>query len=164
MGYRHLELTAIKLERLDQLLPFLAEQPAALDPFERVSIHAPAAEACGSTDSVVLELAGLDDGFDIVLHPDVYMGEPSVVRLGGRAVFENMDCRRTSAGRPPTSKTCSARSLRLAFAWTLPTSGRTIRLSASPTYSSIALATDCDSCMYRESRTMEPTGPRRQTI
>lgn len=36
MGYRHLELTAIRLERLDQLLPFLAEQPAALDPFERV--------------------------------------------------------------------------------------------------------------------------------
>lgn len=29
-----------------------------------------------------------------MLHPDVYVAEPSVVRLGGRAVFENMDCQK----------------------------------------------------------------------
>jgi uncharacterized protein (UPF0276 family) len=28
------------------------------------------------------------------LHPDVYAGEPSVMSLGGRAVFENMDCQK----------------------------------------------------------------------
>lgn len=93
-GYYHLELTAITLERLDQLLPFLAEQSAALDPFERVSIHAPANEARDSTPAVIVELARLNDAFDIVLHPDVYMSEPSVWHLGGRAVFENMDCQK----------------------------------------------------------------------
>jgi sugar phosphate isomerase/epimerase len=94
IGYQHLELTAITLERLDQLLPFLAQQPAALDSFERVSIHAPAGEARESTQAVIAELASLNDTFDIVLHPDVYVGEPSVMSLGGRAVFENMDCQK----------------------------------------------------------------------
>lgn len=100
VGYHHLELTAITLERLDQLLPYLAEHSAALDPFERVSIHAPATEARGSTAAVIAVLAHLDR-FDIVLHPDVYVDEQSVRLLGGRAVFENMDCQkdfgRTSA-------------------------------------------------------------------
>jgi hypothetical protein len=36
----------------------------------------------------------LTGGFDVVLHPDVYRGEPSVHGLGGRAVFENMDCQK----------------------------------------------------------------------
>jgi hypothetical protein len=93
-GYRHLELTAITLERLDALLPFLAEQRAALAPFERISIHAPAEEARGSTEAVIAALASVGGGFDIILHPDVYMGEASVQRLGRRAVFENMDCQK----------------------------------------------------------------------
>src|SRR5262245_23422976 len=94
VGYRYLELTAITLERLDRLLPFLAEQSDVLKPFERVSIHAPAAEARESTNAVIVELARLNHGFDVVLHPDVFKDEPSVLLLGSRAVFENMDCQK----------------------------------------------------------------------
>jgi sugar phosphate isomerase/epimerase len=93
-GWRFLELTAITVERLNALAPFLRSSRAALDPFDRVSIHAPAREALGSIDAVMAQVTSLNDSFDIVLHPDVYMGERSVHNLGSRAVFENMDCQK----------------------------------------------------------------------
>ena len=91
-GFRDLELTAIRMNRLEALFSYLETAHSALDEFDRVSIHAPAGDARGSTEAVCSALARLDGAFDIVLHPDVYVAEPSVQHLGGRAVFENMDC------------------------------------------------------------------------
>jgi hypothetical protein len=93
-GFRYLELTAIRLDRLNALLLFIESRRAALDPFDRISIHAPASESQGSIETVIDALVRLNGGFDVVLHPDVYRGEPSVHGLGGRAVFENMDCQK----------------------------------------------------------------------
>lgn len=90
-GFSDLELTAIRLDRLDALFPFLTGGRALLDQFARVSIHAPAREARDSTEAVIASLEELDEEFDIILHPDVFGDEPSVQRLGDRAVFENMD-------------------------------------------------------------------------
>lgn len=91
-GFRDLELTAIRLNRLDALFAFLTRGRSTLDQFDRVSIHAPAGDARGSTEAVISSLTELDDAFDIVLHPDVYGDERSVRHLRDRAVFENMDC------------------------------------------------------------------------
>lgn len=86
-GWRWIELTAIR-GRLGSLLRFLDAVPDALEAFERVSIHAPA-ETEGSAVDVVRLLEPLP--FDVVLHPDVYGSERDCLRLGSRAVFENMD-------------------------------------------------------------------------
>ena len=40
-GWSLLELTAIEERRLDALVRFLADDPQALDGFERISVHAP---------------------------------------------------------------------------------------------------------------------------
>ncbi len=84
--WRWLELTALR-GRLASLLPFLEAERATLDSFERVSVHAPAA-AAGAADALEA-LASCP--YDVVLHPDVYGAEPGCLRLGARAVFENMD-------------------------------------------------------------------------
>jgi hypothetical protein len=86
-GWRWLELTAMG-ERLAGLLALLESEPAALDGFDRVSIHAPAKSNVAPAE-VVAALEPLP--FDVVLHPDVFGREPSCARLGPRAVFENMD-------------------------------------------------------------------------
>jgi len=88
-----LELTAIDEERLDRLVPFLDADPAALRPFERVSVHAPV----GLRTSAAAVLAKLErlGAFDLVVHPDVYSGEGGLRRLGGRVVFENMDVQKS---------------------------------------------------------------------
>jgi hypothetical protein len=91
-GWRWVELTAIR-GRLDSLLRFLESAPEALGGFERVSVHAPAKMGEAPADVVAL-LEPLP--FDVVLHPDVYGSEPACVRLGGRAVFENMDVTKAS--------------------------------------------------------------------
>src|SRR5439155_14304288 len=93
-GWRCLELTAITEERLDALVPFLRTSPAALDPFARVSLHAPV-RLRTSLPAVVETLVSLDHGFDVVLHPDVYRAEPSLDRLASRLVFENMDVQKS---------------------------------------------------------------------
>ena len=93
-GWRCLELTAITEERLDALVPFLRTSPAALEPFARVSLHAPV-RLRTSLPAVVETLVSLDHGFDVVLHPDMYRAEPSLDRLGSRLVFENMDVQKS---------------------------------------------------------------------
>ena len=86
-GWRWLELTAMG-DRLPPLVAFIDAEPDALDSFERVSVHAPA-----KTDLPPAAIVGLVEPlpFDVVLHPDVFGGEPASERLGARAVFENMD-------------------------------------------------------------------------
>lgn len=86
-GWRWLELTAMG-NRLPPLLAFLEADSGALHGFERISVHAPA-----KTDASPAEVVGLVEPlpFDVVLHPDVFRREPACVRLGTRAVFENMD-------------------------------------------------------------------------
>ena len=91
-GWRWVELTAIR-GRLDGLLRFLESAPDALGGFERVSVHAPAKMGEAPADVIRL-LEPL--AFDVVLHPDVYGSEPACARLGGRAVFENMDVTKPS--------------------------------------------------------------------
>ena len=86
-GWRWIELTAIR-GRLAPLVRFLGAHVDALAPFERVSVHAPAAMAESPAD--VLETLQ-PYTFDVVLHPDVYGAGPSCAALGARAVFENMD-------------------------------------------------------------------------
>lgn len=86
-GWRWIELTAIR-GRLSPLVRYLAEDADALAPFERVSVHGPAAMAEPPADVIeTLEPFRLD----VVLHPDVYGSEPACARIGSRAVFENMD-------------------------------------------------------------------------
>ena len=92
--WRFLELTAITEQRLDALLPFLEERRSALDPFERVSLHAPVRFRT-TLSQVVDRLATLDGRFDVVVHPDVYRAERSLERLGHRVVFENMDVQKS---------------------------------------------------------------------
>jgi hypothetical protein len=89
-GFDVLELTAVTEELLDALVPFLAERAGVLDRFERVSIHAPVAIRTSPTE-VADRVAAVAEGFDVVLHPDLYLGERAVARLERRAIFENMD-------------------------------------------------------------------------
>lgn len=93
-GWRFLELTAITEARLDALPAFLQAHRSALDPFERVSLHAPVGLST-STAAVVDRLVILDGGFDVIFHPDVYGDEPSLARLQERVVFENMDVQKS---------------------------------------------------------------------
>ncbi len=90
-GWRFIELTATREDRLDALVPFLERKRSALDGFERVSVHAPITTARTSAAALVDKLVALAWEFDTVFHPDGYRGEQSLVRLGGRVVFENMD-------------------------------------------------------------------------
>jgi hypothetical protein len=89
-GWRFVELTAVTGERLESLVGFLGRERHMLDAFERVSIHAPSRPGTSAANAVA-SLAKLDGDLDVVVHPDVYAHEPSLGRLGGRAVFENMD-------------------------------------------------------------------------
>ncbi len=74
---------------LETLGPYLADGGAkALASFARVSLHAPVGIEPREAVDAILRLP-LDG--DVVLHPDVYAGDDAAARLGGRAVFENMD-------------------------------------------------------------------------
>jgi len=88
-GWRALELTAIRLERLEGLVRLLADDSDALDGFERVSVHAPANDVRADPATIVELVRHLP--YDIVLHPDIYRGQGWIRELGSRAVFENMD-------------------------------------------------------------------------
>jgi hypothetical protein len=90
-GWRFLELTAGTEDRLDSLVPFLEQSRDALDIFERVSIHAPITTDRTSLTAVAEKLVALAWEFDTVVHPDAYREEQSLLRLGARVVFENMD-------------------------------------------------------------------------
>jgi hypothetical protein len=96
-AWRFLELTAVTEDLLDALISFLARGEAPLNSFERVSVHAPVVFRTSPT-AVAHTLVALPHGLDIVVHPDAYMGEPSLLSLGRRLVFENMDVQ-TSFGR-----------------------------------------------------------------
>jgi hypothetical protein len=85
---RVLELCAVMPALLDSLPAFLADD--ALDGFDRVSLHAPAARVEAPADAVAAALRLPLDG-DVILHPDVYADTAAVAALGPRAVFENMD-------------------------------------------------------------------------
>ena len=89
-GWPFLELTAVTEDLLDSLRDFLGRHGDRLAPFERVSVHAPIVVRT-SVEAVAAELVRLGDELDLIAHPDVYDEEPSVRRLGGRLVFENMD-------------------------------------------------------------------------
>ena len=86
-SWRWVELTAMR-GRLATLVDFLTNGDDLLEGFERVSVHAPVANA-GDPAGVVGTLEPYP--FDVVLHPDVYGEEPACARLGARALFENMD-------------------------------------------------------------------------
>ena len=88
-GWRTIELTAIRVDRLDALVKLLTEAPDALDGFDRVSVHAPARDYAGAPERVVAALESIP--YDTVLHPDVFHEQSWVRGLGSRAVFENMD-------------------------------------------------------------------------
>jgi sugar phosphate isomerase/epimerase len=88
-GWRRVELTAIRRERLDALVLALAQDPGLVDGFEHVSVHAPARDFVDDREPVVAALRTLP--YDIVLHPDVYRAQGWVRELVTRAVFENMD-------------------------------------------------------------------------
>ena len=88
-GWDAVELTAIRGTRLQELVVLLAAEPDALDGFERVSVHAPAADFHRDPNGVVAALHAVSH--DVVLHPDVYRDQGWVRELGSRAVFENMD-------------------------------------------------------------------------
>jgi hypothetical protein len=90
-GWRFIELTAGREDRLDSLVPFLEQRRDALGCFERVSIHAPITPDRTSVAAVAEKLVALASEFDTIVHPDAYRGEQSLLRLGARAVFENMD-------------------------------------------------------------------------
>jgi hypothetical protein len=70
-GWRFIELTAIREDRLDSLVPFLEQRRDALDCFERVSIHAPITPDHTSMRAVVEKLVALAWEFDTVVHPDL---------------------------------------------------------------------------------------------
>jgi hypothetical protein len=84
-----IELTAITEKLFTQLLAYLEDSDASLAGFERVSIHAPA--VFDSSSSAVAATMRSVTGYDLVLHPDRYRDEDTLVDLGPRAVFENMD-------------------------------------------------------------------------
>jgi hypothetical protein len=94
-GWAAIELTALTEERFAALELFLKGDEDAFSGFERVSIHAPTAFRESSAADVVAALCAGTADSDVILHPDVYSGEGSVVKLGARAVFENMDCQKT---------------------------------------------------------------------
>lgn len=96
-GWRFLELTAVTEDLLDALVSLLGRGEVPLDSFERVSVHAPVVIRSSPT-AVARTLVALPHGLDIVVHPDPYMGESSLLSLGRRLVFENMDIQ-TSFGR-----------------------------------------------------------------
>ena len=87
-GWATLELTAIDSARLAELMTLLEVEADALAGFARVSVHAPV-RTTETTADVVTRLSRLP--FDAILHPDVYGGEPAVLTLGRKAIFENMD-------------------------------------------------------------------------
>lgn len=88
-GFSSIELTAIREKLLATLDDFLYSPHAALlAVFTRVSVHAPVRFESTRGD-VVAQVAR--HAYDVILHPDVYAGEPAVAALGGQAVFENMD-------------------------------------------------------------------------
>jgi hypothetical protein len=95
-GWRFIELTAMTKGRLDSLVLFLDQKRAALDVFERVSIHAPASMVDTSVAAVTDKLVALAWDFDTVFHPDMFVGQGSLRRLGRRVVFENMDIQKDS--------------------------------------------------------------------
>ncbi len=94
-GWRFIELTAITEDRLDALVPFLDGKRSGLDGFERVSIHAPITKPHTSAAALADKLVTLAWEFDTVFHPDGYRQEQSLLRLGRRVVFENMDNQKT---------------------------------------------------------------------
>jgi len=96
-GWPFLELTAVTEDLLDSLISLLGRAEVALDAFERVSLHAPVVFRTSAT-AVAGTLVASPHGWDTIVHPDVYMGEPSLLSLGRRLVFENMDVQ-TSFGR-----------------------------------------------------------------
>jgi hypothetical protein len=89
-GWQTVELTAISESRYASLLAYLRDRPDALMGFERVSMHAPVAFE-SSASAAAARLAASSLPFDVVLHPDCYGREGSLVALSTRAVFENMD-------------------------------------------------------------------------
>jgi sugar phosphate isomerase/epimerase len=89
-GWHHIELSALSEEQLDALIGFLAGSQATIEPFERISVHAPV-KLRTSAMNVLRTLARLPQGLDIVVHPDLYASEPPPPRLGRRLLFENMD-------------------------------------------------------------------------
>jgi len=94
-GWRFLELTAIHWERLETLVDFLGRGRDRLGGFDRVSVHAPLPNREASPSRIVERLEDLAADFDVVFHPDVFRDELSVARLGGHAVFENMDVQKS---------------------------------------------------------------------
>jgi len=86
-GFECVELCAILPPLVETLAAYLRD--GTLDGFARVSLHAPVGIA--STETAVDALVGLPLGGDVILHPDVYGRDDAAARLGGRAVFENMD-------------------------------------------------------------------------
>ena len=88
-GFVTIELTAIRNERLDTLTTLLADDPGALDGFERVSVHAPARDFVDDPKPARELLPTLPH--DVVFHPDVYREQEWIRELASRAVFENMD-------------------------------------------------------------------------
>lgn len=95
-GWRFIELTAMTKDRLDSLVLFLDRKRAALDVFERVSVHAPASMVDTSAAAVTEKLVALAWEFDTVFHPDLFVGQGSLRSLGRRVVFENMDIQKDS--------------------------------------------------------------------
>jgi hypothetical protein len=88
-GWRFLELTAIVEPLLATLEPFVVQQGALLDGFERVSLHAPIRiDSAALTTEAILRLP-LDG--DVIFHPDTWAEQRALDRLGPRVVFENMD-------------------------------------------------------------------------
>jgi sugar phosphate isomerase/epimerase len=85
-GWRVVELTAALDAELDALLVHLGEEPAALDGFERVSLHAPVLPPDPEAT-----LARLPGRFETILHPNAYAEARA---LGAVAIFENMDVRK----------------------------------------------------------------------
>lgn len=88
-GFATIELTAIRNERLDALTTLLADDPGALDGFERVSVHAPARDFVDDPKPARELLPTLPH--DVVFHPDVYREQEWIRELAARAIFENMD-------------------------------------------------------------------------
>jgi sugar phosphate isomerase/epimerase len=89
-GWEVIELTAITEERFDELLAFSARSSNALSGFRRVSVHAPI-HFHSEPAAVVQKLASWHAQLDLVLHPDLFRGQPALRALGKRVVFENMD-------------------------------------------------------------------------
>jgi sugar phosphate isomerase/epimerase len=131
-GWRYIELTAGTENRLDSLIPFLEHRRDALDCFERVSIHAPITPDHSSVPAVAEKLVALAWEFDTVFHPDLYRGEQSLLRLGARVVFENMDNQKRFGQKVPDLRSIfdsypeAGFCLDVAHVWT---NDRTLRLA-----------------------------------